>query len=257
MHWLSVGRQRPKRLPEVSGMAKNAAQQVSAKAGRPKASTKVSPLKMAPSPSAEKHVGRLGRRAAKDASTVAVPSPHPAARRPRVQPCSNAREGQAVVALAASPPSAAKPVEAESTKWDSRFLTLAKHIASWSKDPSTKVGCIIVGEDREIRSTGFNGFPRGITDSEERYQNREEKMRLVCHAEENAIMHAARIGVSLKGCTSFCTWPPCTRCARSLVQAGVTEMVYPKDIQVPERWIDDFNCSKGMMEEVGIHVRQV
>ena len=73
-------------------------------------------------------------------------------------------------------------------KWDLRFLKLAEHISNWSKDPSTKVGCIIVGEDREIRSTGFNGFPRGIEDSEERLNDRTQKYPLICHAEENAIM---------------------------------------------------------------------
>ena len=85
-----------------------------------------------------------------------------------------------------------------SIKWDFRFIELAKHISLWSKDPSTKVGCVVVGEDREIRSTGFNGFPRGIDDDEDRLTNREKKYPLICHAEENAIMHAARIGVSLK-----------------------------------------------------------
>jgi len=81
------------------------------------------------------------------------------------------------------------------TKWDVRFLELAKQIASWSKDPSTQVGCVVVGPDREIRSTGFNGLPRGIEDTEERLNNREMKYPLICHAEENAIMHAARIGI--------------------------------------------------------------
>ena len=85
-----------------------------------------------------------------------------------------------------------------SGKWDVRFIELAKHISLWSKDPSTKVGCVVVGEDREIRSTGFNGFPRGIDDDDERLMDREKKYPLICHAEENAIMHAARIGVSLK-----------------------------------------------------------
>ena len=112
-------------------------------------------------------------------------------------------------------------------KWDLRFLELAKHISDWSKDPSTKVGCIIVGEDREIRSTGFNGFPRGIEDTDERLNDREQKYPLICHAEENAIMHAARIGVSLKGCTAYVTWPPCNRCSRSLIQAGIKKIVIP------------------------------
>ena len=79
-----------------------------------------------------------------------------------------------------------------SNKWDKRFLDLAKHIATWSKDPSTQVGCVVVGPDREIRSTGFNGLPRGIEDTDERLNNREIKYPMICHAEENAIMHAAR-----------------------------------------------------------------
>ena len=124
-----------------------------------------------------------------------------------------------------------------SIKWDKRFIELAKHIANWSKDPSTKVGCVVVGEDREIRSTGFNGFPRGIKDDEERLLDREQKYPLICHAEENAIMHAARIGVSLKGSTAYVTWPPCTRCARSLIQAGIKEIVYPNPGKIPERWV--------------------
>ena len=141
--------------------------------------------------------------------------------------------------------------------WDVRFLELAKHISQWSKDPSTKVGCIIVGADREIRSTGFNGFPRGIDDSDERLTNRNLKYPLICHAEENAIMHAARIGVSLKDCTAFVTWPPCTRCTRSLIQAGVNEVVYPDGLTIPERWLEDFNLGKQMFSEAGVNVRTV
>ena len=143
-----------------------------------------------------------------------------------------------------------------SEKWDQRFIELAQHISGWSKDPSTKVGCIVVGEDREIRSTGFNGFPRGIADDSERLEDREQKYPLICHAEENAIMHAARIGLSLKGCTAYVTWPPCTRCARSLIQAGVVEVVYPTKIEVPERWQKDFDMSTSMMKEAGIKIRQ-
>ena len=143
-----------------------------------------------------------------------------------------------------------------SEKWDRRFLDLATHISAWSKDPSTKVGCVVVGEDREIRSTGFNGFPRGIEDDAERLADREQKYPLICHAEENAIMHAARTGVSLKGNIAYVTWPPCTRCTRSLIQAGVSEVVYPADIEIPERWTEDFGIAMGMMQEAGITVRQ-
>ncbi|HJM40759.1 MAG TPA: dCMP deaminase family protein [Candidatus Thalassarchaeaceae archaeon] len=146
--------------------------------------------------------------------------------------------------------------EVMSEKWDQRFLKLAEHISGWSKDPSTKVGCVVVGEDREIRSTGFNGFPRGIADDMERLSDREQKYPLICHAEENAIMHAARIGLSLKGCTAYVTWPPCTRCARSLIQAGVIEVVYPQESEVPERWMADFEMSTQMMGEAGLTIRQ-
>ena len=145
--------------------------------------------------------------------------------------------------------------EVMSEKWDQRFLKLAEHISGWSKDPSTKVGCVVVGEDREIRSTGFNGFPRGIADDMERLSDREQKYPLICHAEENAIMHAARIGLSLKGCTAYVTWPPCTRCARSLIQAGVIEVVYPQESEVPERWMADFEMSTQMMGEAGLTIR--
>nr|AIE94582.1 dCMP deaminase (comEB) [uncultured marine group II/III euryarchaeote AD1000_49_E03] len=144
-----------------------------------------------------------------------------------------------------------------SEKWDRRFLELASHISTWSKDPSTKVGCVVVGEDREIRSTGFNGFPRGIEDDAERLEDRAQKYPLICHAEENAIMHAARIGISLKSNTAYVTWPPCSRCTRSLIQAGISEVVYPAGIDIPERWEEDLEIALGMMEEAGISVRQV
>ena len=115
---------------------------------------------------------------------------------------------------------------------------------------------ICVGLPREIRSTGFNGLPRGIEDSEDRLNNREIKYPMICHAEENAIMHAARIGISLKDCTAYVTWPPCTRCARSLIQAGVSEIIYPKGIDIPDRWIQDFDLSLKMFKEAAVKTKQ-
>ena len=113
----------------------------------------------------------------------------------------------------------------------------------------------MVGPDREIRSTGFNGFPRGVSDNERLY-DRDKKYPLICHAEENATMHAARTGVPLKGCTSYSTWPPCCRCARSMVQAGLKEVVFPK-VEIPERWQEDFKMAMEMLEEAGVKVRSV
>jgi len=141
------------------------------------------------------------------------------------------------------------------TDWDKRFLKLAKHISKWSKDPSTQVGCVVVGPDREVRSTGFNGLPRGIEDNDERLNDREIKYPLICHAEENAIMHAARIGISLKDCTAYVTWPPCTRCARSLIQAGISTIIYPENTEIPDRWMADFNLSLDMLKEAKITLK--
>ena len=141
------------------------------------------------------------------------------------------------------------------TDWNKRFLKLAKHISEWSKDPSTQVGCVVVGPDREVRSTGFNGLPRGIEDNDERLNDREIKYPLICHAEENAIMHAARIGISLKDCIAYVTWPPCTRCARSLIQAGISTIIYPENTEIPERWMADFNLSLNMLKEANINLK--
>jgi dCMP deaminase len=137
--------------------------------------------------------------------------------------------------------------------WDVRFLKLAQHIASWSKDPSTKVGCVIVGPDREIVSTGYNGFPRGVSDDSSRYDDRNTKLHLICHAEENAVAHAARIGVSLRNTTAYVTWPPCPRCARSLVQAGVTKVVH-QETELPERWVEQMNWSFQLLDEADVEV---
>lgn len=121
-----------------------------------------------------------------------------------------------------------------SLRWDHHFLQICVVCAEHSKDPNTRVGAVIVGPDREIRSTGFNGFPRGIADTPERLGNREVKNSLVIHAEENAILNAARVGVPLAGCTLYVAatddtrkvWggPPCLRCSLQVIQAGIVEV---------------------------------
>lgn len=136
-----------------------------------------------------------------------------------------------------------------------------------SKDPSTKVGAVIVGPDREIRSTGFNGFPRGIADTDERLNDRDIKLSLVVHAEMNAILNAARIGVSLKGCTLYLTatddsgavWggAPCTRCAVEIIQSGITEIVSRPFKLVPSRWEESVKTARMLLEEAGILYREI
>jgi len=143
-----------------------------------------------------------------------------------------------------------------SAKWDARFLRLAAEVGSWSKDPSTKVGCVIVGPDREIRSTGYNGPPRGIDDAVEARWRRPEKYLWVIHAEANAVAHAARIGVSLKGCTVYSTFFPCATCAGLLVQAGVAAVVAPAAgaarSEADDRWELSHSAARAMFEEAGI-----
>lgn len=70
-------------------------------------------------------------------------------------------------------------------------------------------------------------------------------------------MHAARIGMSLRGCTAYVTWPPCTRCARSLLQAGVGEVVFPAGLDIPDRWRVDFELSMEMLSEAKVSVREI
>jgi dCMP deaminase len=134
--------------------------------------------------------------------------------------------------------------------WDRRFLALAAHIAGWSKDLHTQVGSVIVGPDREIVSTGFNGLPRGIVDDPIRME-RPAKYLWTSHAEENAVAHAARTGVSLKGCTVYVTHCPCARCARSLIQAGVKRVVFDRKgvTSMPQ---EEFDVATAMFEEAGV-----
>ena len=141
--------------------------------------------------------------------------------------------------------------------WDRRFLELARHISGWSKDPSTKVGCVIVGPDREVRSTGFNGFPRGISDTPERLNDRPLKYKLVVHGEMNAILHAARIGVSLKECIAYTTLPSCSQCSIAIVQAGIVQTIHPDDLDIPDRWKPDFDLGGDILKEGGVLVRKV
>lgn len=142
------------------------------------------------------------------------------------------------------------------TKWDEYFMRLAEHSASLSKDTSTKLGAVIVGPDREVRSTGYNSLPRGINDyCPERYE-RPEKYRWFEHAERNAVYNAARIGVSTKGCTLYCAWPPCTDCARAIIQSGIIEVVV-LTLEVPDRWRDDVTASLQMLLEARVRIREV
>ena len=143
-----------------------------------------------------------------------------------------------------------------SRKWDERFLAVAALVATWSRDPSTKVGAVAV-RDRRILATGFNGLPRGVADLRERLENRELKLAMVAHAEANCITHAAQAGVSLTGATVYVTpFHPCSNCAALLINSGVTRVVIPKTV-VPERWQVNFTLASTMFYEAGVSLEEL
>lgn len=157
------------------------------------------------------------------------------------------------------------------TRWDLHFLRLALAHAEMSKDPSTKVGAIIVGPDLELRSAGFNGFPRGIADTDDRLNNKLMKYKLVVHAELNAILAAATAGISTRGCALYVAaigakddyrWggPPCVRCTVEIIQAGITSIIGEPQHYSESRWSEDadfLGLSPKLLAEAGVSYREV
>lgn len=142
--------------------------------------------------------------------------------------------------------------------WDEYFLEMAEHVASRSKDRSTKVGAVVVGPDREVRSTGYNGMPRGVNDDIPDRHERPRKYLFAEHAERNAIYNAARAGIATKGCTLYIhsepePLPPCADCARAVIQAGIVRVVYVEP-DVPDRWKEQCEAALAMMMEAGVAV---
>jgi dCMP deaminase len=132
--------------------------------------------------------------------------------------------------------------------WDNYFLDVAESVANASKDPSTKVGSVIVRPDRSFVSFGYNGFPRGIADTAERLNDRDVKNGLVVHAEVNAILTARQ---SLDGCCIY-IWPflSCKKCALTVIQAGIKRVVAP--VNDNERWAASFKEAQDIYDEVGV-----
>lgn len=138
-------------------------------------------------------------------------------------------------------------------KWDYRFLEMAELVASWSKDPSTKVGAVIADDKNRVVSLGFNGFPRGINDDEELYKNREEKYKRVLHAEQNALIFSHKRNLS--GCTLYIhPIPPCNRCSLDIIQHGISRVVSYQLTKHDARWSDSCNLSLKLLEEAGIKI---
>lgn len=139
-------------------------------------------------------------------------------------------------------------------RWDRDFLALARFWADIkSKDPSTKVGAVLVDEKNRILSMGYNGFPRGVDDTPERYANRETKLSLVVHAEANALLNMPMVMPEYT--TLYCTLFPCNECAKLIIQAGVWRVVAP-DYNIPgkEKWLPIFETSRMMLNEARVMV---
>ena len=139
-------------------------------------------------------------------------------------------------------------------KYDERYLELAKHIAGWSKDPSTGVGAVAIGDKGQVLAQGYNGFPRGVKDSEERYQNKQMKYRYVVHAEMNCIYNAGYNGASLDGAQLYVYGlPVCNDCAKGIIQVGIERVISPKNgMDVPDKWKVSCLDTVSMFKEVGI-----
>ncbi len=142
--------------------------------------------------------------------------------------------------------------------WDDRYLKMAALVASFSKDPSTKCGAVIVRPDKTVCSVGFNGFPAGCSDDSELYGNRELKYSRVVHAEVNAVLHARE---PLNGYTMY-TWPPgygpsCDRCTAVIIQAGIKAVVHVRGkAEFADRWRSVVEIGLDMYREAGVQVVQ-
>ncbi len=145
----------------------------------------------------------------------------------------------------------------ESCNWDDLFMTMVYLVASKSKDQRAHIGAVIVGPDKEVRSTGYNGFVRGLNDNVPERQQKPEKFFWFEHAERNAIYNATLIGASLKGCIMYTNGIPCMDCARAVVQSGIKEVVIDGkwSENSSEKWKEQAKRSLEMFGEVGVRVR--
>lgn len=138
------------------------------------------------------------------------------------------------------------------SSWYEHFMKLAYTVAERSKDPRTQVGCVIATEDKIVASTGYNGIPRNVEDRKERMLP-PQKYQWTAHAEENAVSQAARIGRALANGTAFVTHEPCSRCARTLIQAGITTVVIGSGVTNMAK--EEFEVAQTMFREARVHVQ--
>jgi dCMP deaminase len=144
------------------------------------------------------------------------------------------------------------------SKWDARFLELAALVASWSKDPSTKVGAVIVDGARRVLGVGYNGFPRGTSDAELYSGDRDEKLRRVVHGEANAILNAPGLLTCTDATLYVVPLPCCSSCAGLVIQAGIKRVVCPRpNADQLSRWRDSLRSAESMFMQAGVVVDYV
>ena len=137
--------------------------------------------------------------------------------------------------------------------WGKKYTSLAKEISTWSKDPSTKVGAIVVGCDGQILSQVYNGFPRRIADSEDRLNNRERKYELVVHAEMNAIYNASLNGISLKDSVLYVYGLPiCNECAKGIIQVGIKKVIAMRPQIYNSQWDKSIKDAEALFREAEV-----
>jgi dCMP deaminase len=145
-------------------------------------------------------------------------------------------------------------------KWDLRFMSIAKEIATWSKDPSSQIGAVIV-KDRRILGTGYNGFPSGIEDTEERLNTRPLKYPLIIHAELNSLLNCLRHGISVMDATIYIYGlPVCPDCAKSVIQSGINRVVvsFPTSKETDSKWFETWKLiSIPMFNEANIMISRL
>ncbi|WP_299724086.1 deaminase [uncultured Tateyamaria sp.] len=143
--------------------------------------------------------------------------------------------------------------------WTRRFMGMCDHVASWSEDRDFQVGCVIVDPvGHEVRTTGYNGLPRGVSAQDDARFDRAsgEKFFWIEHAERNAVYNAVRGGVALLGCTAYVNRFPCADCARALIQSGIARLVAPP-IPVADGALDySFQVSHRMLQEAGLIITE-
>ena len=137
--------------------------------------------------------------------------------------------------------------------WGRKYTSLAKEISTWSKDPSTQVGAVVIGEKGQLLSQGYNGFPRGINDTNDRLNNRERKYELVVHAEMNAIYNASFNGVSLKDSTLYVYGLPiCSECAKGIIQVGIKKVVATRPRIYNSDWDKSTKAAEALFREAEV-----